>query len=353
MNQNVQNFDGEIELSIIIPAFNVMEYIIECIDSVLVQWTDSIEIIVVNDGSTDGTDVLLAKVYGSNEKVTIINQENKGLSSARNMGLSKARGRYIALLDGDDTLKSNSLKKIMSCLEKNSPDVLMVDHMMSWDDGGLYVKKYEGKLVKNNLLDVEENAVLSKVYDNSEVYIWKYIFRSDFYRKKEFPVGRNFEDVRIFPFLLKQCRTFFYLPVIFINYKQREASILKTKSVKNVLDLSSSPVDFLDEGGKDLLTKNEAISYTAFCMKVFVWSVQDLLISNGGYQHVKVLLENNKKSIICDKNEALKLLKLNDRKNYVLYRMLTSSVITLKAVFYLFNKNKFTKNVLRKIYNSI
>jgi len=106
------------EISVIIPCYNSYNFIEETIQSVFTQTFDNWEIIIVNDGSTDGTDELLKK-YVSLEKVTIIDQTNKGVSAARNHGFSISKGKYVVFLDSDDVLSKNFLKSRYSFLEEN------------------------------------------------------------------------------------------------------------------------------------------------------------------------------------------------------------------------------------------
>lgn len=97
-----KNFGKEWDLEVIIPAYNVEKYIQQCLDSVISQKTNfRFHVTCINDGSTDNTGLLLRK-YENAENVTIIHQENKGFSGARNVGLRKANGKYIMFVDSDD-----------------------------------------------------------------------------------------------------------------------------------------------------------------------------------------------------------------------------------------------------------
>jgi glycosyltransferase involved in cell wall biosynthesis len=114
-------------LSIIIPVYNCEQYIEECLASLYVQisgFTESVEIIIINDGSTDNTDSIL-KIFG-NENIVIITKERGGVSSARNVGIRIARGKYIAFVDGDDWVSADYISKIVSYItENNEPDIVV------------------------------------------------------------------------------------------------------------------------------------------------------------------------------------------------------------------------------------
>lgn len=111
-------------VSVIVPVYNVEKYLRECLDSVCGQTLKNIEIICVNDGSTDGSLAILEEYAAKDSRVRIISQENRGLSGARNAGLSVARGKYIYFMDSDDVSPQGALVKMFAEMETNSLDVL-------------------------------------------------------------------------------------------------------------------------------------------------------------------------------------------------------------------------------------
>ena len=115
------------KVSVIIPVYNVEKYIRECLDSIVGQTLKDIEIICVNDGSTDGSLEIL-KEYGARDKrITILSQENRGISSARNHGAEKASGEYFYFMDGDDILEKEALFKLYSLASEKALDVVYFD----------------------------------------------------------------------------------------------------------------------------------------------------------------------------------------------------------------------------------
>lgn len=116
-----------IDVSVIIPVYNAEKTIAKCIDSVLLQKELSLEIIIINDGSTDDTSKVLSK-YKHHTNIKIIDQNNSGVSSARNHGLSVASGKYILFVDSDDYLESNLLMPMLEYAEQNSLDLLSCNH---------------------------------------------------------------------------------------------------------------------------------------------------------------------------------------------------------------------------------
>ena len=123
------------KFSIIVPAYNVAQYIEECVESVLNQDYDNYEVIVVDDGATDETPQIIDNLAQKSEKVKVIHQKNGGLSAARNSGIEAANGDYIIFLDGDDFWSSQSfLNDINNRLNENSVDVIIYSYSYHYTD---------------------------------------------------------------------------------------------------------------------------------------------------------------------------------------------------------------------------
>ncbi len=117
----------EIKVSVIIPVYNVAKYLAKCLDSVIGQSLKEIEIICINDGSTDNSLKILEEYKKNDERITIINQKNQGVSVARNNGLKNAKGEYIYMLDSDDFLDVNALKRMYERAYLDNADMVLID----------------------------------------------------------------------------------------------------------------------------------------------------------------------------------------------------------------------------------
>ena len=111
-----------ISVSVVIPVFNAAKYLEECLGSVLSQTLDNIEIICINDGSTDDSLEILQKKQNADKRITILNQQNSGVSAARNAGVDVAVGKYIGFVDGDDTIDPSFFQKLYNAAEKKQAD---------------------------------------------------------------------------------------------------------------------------------------------------------------------------------------------------------------------------------------
>lgn len=119
------------DLSIILPVYNVENYIRPCMDSIFKQRLDEnvTEVIIINDGTKDRSMEMIADIINQHDNITVINQENQGLSVARNKGIATAKGKYVLMLDSDDLLIDNSLKKLLEIALESEADLVVADFL--------------------------------------------------------------------------------------------------------------------------------------------------------------------------------------------------------------------------------
>lgn len=168
-------------LAIIIPAYNVEEYIEECMRSVLSQITQfSYQVIIVNDGSSDSTPELLMG-YEKMDDVTVLHQDNKGLSNARNVGLDIANAEYVFFLDSDDLLAPNAIEILLEQAYENDADVV---------EGTYTTMESKGKTIEQAFHKTGRLDNLIDLYG----YPWGKVFRVSLFEMIDFPAGYWFED---------------------------------------------------------------------------------------------------------------------------------------------------------------
>lgn len=225
----------DIKLSIIIPAYNVKSYIEQCLRSILSSKSDKFECIIVNDGSTDETLSVLSKFISDN-RVIIFNQENKGVSSARNHGLSKSSGEYIWFFDSDDYIVG-SIDVILDEIQKGYSSF---DFILKTKDFFDKTNKVISSIEKYENLD---NTSLSLyLYGGLRYVLWNKIVRRDIIQlsKASFPDGRIMEEIPFFTdYFLYSDRKFKLLDCT-VHHRYRENSIITTIKDKNIIDSAYS-----------------------------------------------------------------------------------------------------------------
>lgn len=183
-------------LSVVVPVYNVEETLDRCVDSILKQGVDNMEIILVDDGSLDGSPALCDAWSKCNERIKVIHKSNGGLSDARNAGIEQARGGYVTFVDSDDYLEEGTYKGLLDWLGKNEAcDILE------------YPLKHIGtdKRITSRCTDMQF-ASARHYWFATEAWVHAYavnkIYRRTLFEYVRFPVGRVFEDIYTLPQLL-------------------------------------------------------------------------------------------------------------------------------------------------------
>ena len=117
-----------IRVSVIVPVYNVDKYLRKCLDSLVNQTLKEIEIIVINDGSTDESEKILQEYKKKDKRIIVIKQKNKGLSATRNVGIKNAKGKYVTFIDSDDWIEKDTFKKVKEQMDKNY-EIIRINYM--------------------------------------------------------------------------------------------------------------------------------------------------------------------------------------------------------------------------------
>ncbi len=188
-------------LSIVIPIYNAEEYLTRCLDSVFAQTEMDIEVILVNDGSTDNSGTLCDEFAQKDSRIKVIHQENQGVSAARNNALAQATGDFIGFVDSDDYVHSNMFKKMLKTAEETNADIVMCDALTVYDNG---------KTELDTIMQLSENRILEKFDFTPSLLLemagsaWRCIYKNNRCNDKlckqtlAFPLGVKFSEDRIF-----------------------------------------------------------------------------------------------------------------------------------------------------------
>ncbi len=221
-------------ISVIIPVYNVEEYLRECLDSVLGQTYGNFEIILVNDGSTDSSGTICDEYLEKDERISVVHQKNGGLSAARNTGLFEANGDYVYFLDSDDYILPETLEKLYEIAERDNSDFVFFD-AFSFADGDFKVS--QNYIRKNSYDTCGGMEMLEKLWNNGDYHsavpllLLKKSFLED--NKLIFINGILYEDM-VYTYqvyccaqTVSQCRDALYYR------RYRESSIMTSKKNKN------------------------------------------------------------------------------------------------------------------------
>lgn len=218
-----------IKVSIIVPFYNVENYIEKCLQSLVNQTLEDIEILLVNDGSQD-TSEAIAKQFVEKypNKIIYLEKENGGLSDARNYAIPYAKGEYIAFLDSDDYVETNMYEEMYNKAKKEDLDYVECDFLWEYPDKTLESKgrQYDSK---------------KEMFIHTRVVAWNKLIKREIVQNNhlEFPKGYRYEDVEFFYKLLPLIHHYGIVQKPFIHYVQRENSIsnVQNKRTKEIIDV--------------------------------------------------------------------------------------------------------------------
>ena len=212
-----------IKVSIIVPVYNVEKYLPKCLDTLVNQTLKEIEIIVVNDGSPDNSQKIIDKYAKKYKTIKAYTKENGGLSDARNYGLTKATGEYIAFVDSDDYVNKDMYEKMYKKAKSGNFDMVVCD--LNYIYGDRIIKAYSN--IKTDTTNIKKTMI--DIYPAA----WNKIFKRKLFNTGiEFKKNVWFEDVEFIYRLLPHIKKIGVIHEHFNQYVQREGSITNTQSHK-------------------------------------------------------------------------------------------------------------------------
>lgn len=221
-------------LSILIPVYNVADYLNECIDSILTQVDKCVEIILLDDCSPDNSRDILRQYEHLSQVTVLEGKKNRGLSGARNYLLEHATGEYVWFIDSDDVMHEGAYKKVINVLQAKPVDVLFGNYI-AWR--GNYRRKKNGfKGKANKFYYNKQDAFFKNLVITNSNYAWNKIFRKSVIDNISFKEGIKFEDIYYMADLSGLVETYSYINYPLIDYREREGSIIQTVDKKYIDD---------------------------------------------------------------------------------------------------------------------
>jgi len=218
---------GDIMLvSIIIPVYNVKPYLIEALDSVLCQSYKNLEIIIIDDGSTDGSEEVCNEYALKDKRIRLIHQKNKGLSSARNVGLNIMSGEMVCFLDSDDAYHPDYVREMVSALVRENVDMVFCNYKIQYSTKSLSFKRKSRirPLLTQGVYD-RITALRALAKSQLNISVWNKLTRKELWQGIRFPEGRIYEDGLVTFQIVERCNLIFVLEQPLYVYRMRPGSI--------------------------------------------------------------------------------------------------------------------------------
>ena len=335
--KSVNNYDEKSALvSIIIPVYNTEKYFRYCLESVTKQSYRNLEIIIINDGSTDQCTAICNEYELKDKRIRVYHTENRGLSAARNLGIGEAKGKYVAFIDSDDWFELNAIEIMLRKIVEVGADIVCCG----------YYREYYGRQV-----DICEKAGNDKVLTGSRILkeyctgigigsvVWNKIYSKKVFEEIRFPEGRYYEEYATTYKLLQKSELVVCIPNALIHYRVRKGSITDCHDFIHLNDQWWAVTKCHDDLA--LISKECGIYQLGMCvvtiLRIWAWYPN---FTKEEIKHASVLLESIRKFIDDHKIDIL-------RSPYILtiYKVIC---ISPKEVWPFLMKALYVANYIRK-----
>ena len=231
------------KISIIVPIYNVSEYIDRMMENLLYQEYANTEIILVDDGSTDDSLDKCNKYKNLDKRVKVIHQNNSGVSVARNVGIKKSTGDFIAFVDSDDVISKSMLNVLYNNLVETESDISVCNYVVFKDSMPIFDND-------NNITIYSKMDALKDIITDSKLssFLWNKLFKRELFDNIKFPEGKIFEDLYVMPKLIEKANRVCYTNMKLYGYYVRSNSYVNTYSPEknnNFLAFSNECYEYL------------------------------------------------------------------------------------------------------------
>ena len=314
-----------IKVSVIVPVYNVEKYLRKCLNSLVNQTLEEIEILVINDGSKDNAQDIIDDFQEKFPlKIRSFVKENGGLSDARNFGLDRAAGEFIGFVDSDDEVSENMFAEMYRLAKKHNAE-MVICNLQKVDENGNVKQKLTQIPHMPECIALEENF---SVFADISYFACNKIFRKELISGKRFKNGVHFEDIQLIPQILLECNTIAQTQSYHYHYLERYDSITKTHTGKGLDILRAvEEVEIAFEKSKYAHKKKEMKNFKilegVYSFLAYLAFVKDEQIYRNMSRELQVFRQKNKISI------ADILLYQRFGRNYLLYLPLKKKIYYL------------------------
>ena len=292
-------------ISVIVPIYNVVNYLDKCIESILNQTYSELEIILVNDGSTDSSLEKCNNFQKKDCRIKVLNKKNGGLSDARNYGIYNSQGKYLAFIDSDDYIEKDMIEKLYCAIKKTEADMAICG----------FFESYSNQIQKKGIVDQCKVFSTEEAIKNiTDLYpmAWNKLYKKELFADIRYPVGKYHEDTFVIFQLFEKCSKIVAINDCLYYYIRRKNTISKSDFQVKHLDLIKAwkyNYQFVCDRYPDL----EPVIFSKYMMAYFqvldkiLTSDKRVIERNKSYlKSVSKTLKKNKKSIVTSPYITLK-----------------------------------------------
>ena len=243
-------------ISIIIPVYKVEKYLEKCIQSVINQTYENLQIILVDDGSPDNCGKICDEYAKKDHRIEVIHKSNGGLSDARNKGLEIAKGEYIGFVDSDDYIESDMYEVLYNLLKQYNVDV-SICNFYTVSQGKIAIKNADNGIKEYNRIEILKEILLD---NDIQSYAWNKLYKRELFGEIKYPVGKKYEDIGTTFYLLEKCNKVVVTGKPEYYYINRQGSIVNNvteSTITDYIELIMQTYDYIEENIKELSSYNK------------------------------------------------------------------------------------------------
>lgn len=287
-------------VSIIVPVYNVEKYLKKCVDSIINQTYKNLEIVLVDDGSTDNSGKICDEYAKKDSRIKVIHKQNGGLSDARNVGIDNSKGKYITFIDSDDTIENDYVEYLYSLLKKYKTNLSICNYnVISKDKIIPYIM--EEKEMKMNKICALKELLCERLFSVSSC---AKLYDIKLFKNVKFPIGKLCEDNGTTYKLIEKCDCISYGSKSKYNYYKRENSIMTSNFNERKFDLIHLVDQMKNELGPkypelyDEILKKQILSRFSILRQIVLSDYNN----KEKIDEIVKFLKKNKKFIFTNKN---------------------------------------------------
>lgn len=321
------------KVSFIVPVYNMEKSLKTCVESILNQTLSNIEIVLIDDGSTDNSGAICDAYASEDRRITVVHKENGGIADAMNIGLDNITGEYILFVDSDDFIDCNMAEIMLRTLLESKADIVQCGYVIHSLDGKV-IRNIEGKDS-----DIQKTDEILETY-----FLWRGIwgnlsaklFKTDLFSEIRFPAGRTFADVPVIPYILCQCKKYKIIKNMFYHIMSNPQSASRAKLDEKRFDDIIYNVNVVSNF---IIERSPSLKFHVYYLKA----------STVAYYYEKIAKSNELK----DADEKLKKMKAEFKENYRELRrtnMIKKYPFVRRMQLFLFNINPYLSVYMEKFY---
>lgn len=292
-------------ISIIIPVFNVEKYLDRCIISIINQTYSKIEIVLVDDGSTDASGKICDKYSMLDRRISVVHKENGGLSDARNAGLERIHGQWVCFVDSDDWVTDNYIELLFSLVESTHSEIAIGTYDLVKEYEKDKTKKYEvGHTVILSNFEAMKRLLYQKGFTTSAC---AKLYNARLFTEIRFPKGKLYEDVETIYKVIKNAGTVVYTDTILYHYFQRKTGIVRTVFNPQKMDYVENCKWVLSDVRKEYpMLEKAAISRFLWANIHVLVYLDDKFTYHNEFEYLWGNIKKYRRKVIWDKDAKLK-----------------------------------------------